>query len=356
MTKSVCEQHVGPPIDILPRLSDDQGMNQSESIDPKTAAFPSPNRLAEAALRELLRDQITARVSQQQIGHATVLDLGIHARGSLRAGRQMAEACLGMLGQVSLVPCDPRRYAVGDAVRVQSDAPLLACLGCQYAGWPVQTEDYFAMGSGPMRLLRGREDVLIDLELGESSSDRVVGILESDKLPTPSAIKMIASDCGVDAEKITLAVAPSTSLAGNLQIVSRSIETAMHQLHELKFDVRAVLSGAGTSPLPPPAAAGDIVGGIGRTNDAMLYGAEVTFWVDCDDASIENVIDSVPSSSSTDFGRPFAKIFADYDHDFYQVDPALFSPAAVVIHNLRSGRTFRSGEVRTELLRESFGT
>ena len=33
------------------------------------------------------------------------------------------------------------------------------------AGWPVQCEDFFAMGSGPMRMLRGREPMLEELAL-----------------------------------------------------------------------------------------------------------------------------------------------------------------------------------------------
>ena len=88
----------------------------------------------------------------------------------------------------------------------------------------------------------------------------------------------------------------------------------------------------------------------------MLYGAHVTLWVDCEDDAVESVSEKVPSSSSRDHGRPFKQIFADYDHDFYQVDPSLFSPAVVTIHNLRSGRTFSSGRIVTEVLRESFGT
>ncbi len=88
----------------------------------------------------------------------------------------------------------------------------------------------------------------------------------------------------------------------------------------------------------------------------MLYGARVSLWVDCQDDSIESILDKIPSSASADHGRPFRKIFADYNHDFYQVDPSLFSPAMVAIHNLRSGRTFSAGSVVTEILRESFGT
>ena len=97
-----------------------------------------------------------------------------------------------------------------------------------------------------------------------------------------------------------------------------------------------------------------MVTGIGRTNDAMLYGATVTLWVDADDDDIEKVAAQVPSNSSPDYGRPFADVFKDYEYDFYKVDPMLFSPAVVVIHNLRSGRTWRQGSLNTDVLRQSF--
>ncbi len=288
-----------------------------------------------------------------RVGEARVLDAGIETRGSLDAGLLLARFCLGDQADVSIVPLDDSRFAVAQGVFVRTDVPLVACLGAQYAGWPVQSDDFFAMGSGPMRLMRGREEMLVELRLAEEG-DAVVGVLESDKLPGPSVIRSIAADCGIDDSGVHLAVAPSFSIAGSVQVVARSIETALHKLHALKFDVTQIVSATGCSPLPPPAKPGDTVGGIGRTNDAMLYGAAVTLWVDCDDAAIEAVIESVPSSSSKDYGRPFAQVFKDYEFDFYQVDPLLFSPARVTMHNLTSGRTFSAGRFATPILQASF--
>jgi methenyltetrahydromethanopterin cyclohydrolase len=195
--------------------------------------------------------------------------------------------------------------------------------------------------------------VLEELQLSESPQ-RISGVLEADQLPTSAAIHTIAQECGVSASDVHLAIAPSTSIAGSLQVVARSIETAMHKLHELHFDVRKIVSATGCAPLPPPAKPGDTVNGIGRTNDAMLYGATVTLWVDHDDDAIESVIANVPSGSSKDHGQPFAKIFKQYEYDFYKVDPLLFSPAVVTIHSLQSGRTWTSGQVEQEILRQSF--
>ncbi|NND99601.1 MAG: methenyltetrahydromethanopterin cyclohydrolase, partial [Pirellulaceae bacterium] len=295
------------------------------------------------------------RTRLTRVAGAELLDAGIETRGSLQAGILLAELCLADRAAITVTSCDPTNFVTDQAVRVQTDDPLTACLGAQYAGWPIQCDDFFAMGSGPMRLLRGKEEVLKELGLTDSG-DHVVGILESDKPPTEAAIAMIAQQCGVDPAGIHLAIAPSTSIAGSVQVVARSIETAMHKLHELKFDVRTIVSAVGFAPLPPPAKPGDTVDGIGRTNDAILYGGRVTLWVDCDDDAIDAVADQVPSHSSSDHGQPFAKVFKQYDYDFYQVDPLLFSPAVVTFHSLRTGRTWTRGETALDVLRESFLT
>ncbi len=311
------------------------------------------NHLARHLFNESLRDVGKLGCQLTTIGGANVLDAGVNCRGSLEAGRLLARLCLGDRGEVSLMPADAARLCSHQGVFVYSDDSLVACLGCQYAGWPVQSDDFFAMGSGPMRMVRGREPVLEDLGLHEPARE-ITGVLEADRLPNESAISLIASECGVSAPDLHLAIAPSSSLAGSLQVVARSVETAMHKLHELQFDVTKVVSATGFAPLPPPAKPGDTVQGIGRTNDAMLYGATVALWMDEEDDRIASVIEQVPSSSSGDHGQPFAQVFKQYDYDFYQVDPLLFSPAVVTIHNLRSGRTWTAGRIETEILRQSF--
>jgi methenyltetrahydromethanopterin cyclohydrolase len=93
---------------------------------------------------------------------------------------------------------------------------------------------------------------------------------------------------------------------------------------------------------------------IGRTNDAILYGARVVLYVAGDDASLEEIGPRVPSSSSRDYGEPFSAVFARYNQDFYAVDPLLFSPAEVVFQNLETGRTHAFGGVNHEVLARSF--
>ena len=136
-------------------------------------------------------------------------------------------------------------------------------------------------------------------------------------------------------------------------MVARSLETALHKLHELKFDLGQVLSGYGVAPLPPVAP--DEGKAIGWTNDAILYGGRVVLWVRADDALLDQVGPKVPSTASPDHGAPFAEVFRRYGGDFYKIDPHLFSPAVVEFRNLKTGRVHMFGRTEPDLLRRSFG-
>src|SRR5690606_17761011 len=130
--------------------------------------------------------------------------------------------------------------------------------------------------------------------------DTVVAVLETSKLPKADVFEHIAQACNVLPEDVVILAAPTASFSGTVQIVARSVETALHKLHELGFDVLRVRSGQGTAPLPPVAA--DDLHGIGRTNDAILYGSRVTLWVTGDDESLADIVARVPSSASAAYG------------------------------------------------------
>jgi methenyltetrahydromethanopterin cyclohydrolase len=278
------------------------------------------------------------------------VDCGIEVRGGLAAGLDLARVCLADLAQVSIVPGDVDGRPC-PLVQVVTDHPVRACLASQYAGWAINEEKFFAMGSGPMRAARGEESVFA--KIGErEETDAVVGVLEARKTPTPAVVAKIASACHVAPSAVTLLVAPTASLAGGVQIVARSVETALHKLAELGFELSRIESAQGSAPLPPVASSD--LAAIGRTNDAILYGARVVLFVTGDDASLQEVGPKVPSSSSHDHGEPFAAIFARYNNDFYAVDPHLFSPAEVVFQNVETGHVHFFGQVAPDVLARSF--
>ena len=282
------------------------------------------------------------RCTVSQVAGARIIDCGVRQLGGLRVGRRLAEICLADLGNVMLA---------GDKVVVDTDQPLLACMASQYAGWQLTGEKFFAMGSGPMRAAACREPLFEHLGYRETAT-RVVGVLETSKLPTEEICLKIAQQCHVTPENVTLLVARTASIAGTIQVVARSIETALHKLHELGYELTKVVSGLGIAPLPP-VAADDLVG-IGRTNDAILYGGDVTLFVQDDDTRLDEIGPRVPSNASPDYGEPFAAIFQRAGRDFYKIDPMLFSPARVTFNNLTTGKSHRFGQLRPDVLSRSF--
>jgi methenyltetrahydromethanopterin cyclohydrolase len=308
------------------------------------------NERANRVADELARRAAELRVAVGRVGGARVIDCGGAVPGSLAAGLLMARACLADLADVSYVPC-PIPEVGGPAVQVTTDDPVRACLASQYAGWQVSVGNFFAMGSGPMRALSAREELFGHIP-GKEESSVAVGVLETRKHPTEEVVAGIVARLPPVAEHLTLLVAPASSLAGTVQVVARSVETALHKLHELKFDVTQVVSGYGVAPLPPVAP--DELAAIGRTNDAILYGGRVTLWVRADDEVLDVIGPKVPSSGSKDHGAPFAEVFKRYG-DFYKIDPLLFSPAEVEFRNLKTGRVHRFGRTEPGLLRRSFG-
>jgi methenyltetrahydromethanopterin cyclohydrolase len=308
------------------------------------------NARAAALCQSLADDAARLRVElHRSAGGATVADFGVEAAGGLAAGILLARVCLADLATVVVEPAADGQLP---QVVVETDQPVLACMASQYAGWEVKADKYFAMGSGPMRAAAAREPLFEELGYREQAA-ACVGVLESGNLPPAAVCEEIAAKCGVTPRDLTLLVAATRSVAGTLQIVARSVETALHKLHELKFDLNRIERGWGSAPLPPPAA--DDFKAIGRTNDAILYGGRVVLQVRGDDASLEEIGPRTPSSASPDYGRPFAEVMAAYNNDFYRIDPLLFSPAQITLVNLDTNHTFEYGQLNADVLAKSFG-
>lgn len=289
-------------------------------------------------------------VAAHRVASANVIDAGITAPGSFEAGLLVARICMADLATVQIVP--GRVGQTGNPfVCVNVSHPVPACMASQYAGWQIKADKFFAMGSGPFRAAYGKEEIFNDIGFREKPR-HVVGVLETAGLPTEEVVRYVAGKCGVADANVTLIAARTASMVGGTQVVARSVETAMHKLHALGFDLKRIVAGIGSAPLPPIAK--NDMAAIGRTNDAVLYGGEVTLYVTGDDDTLADAGKKLPSSTSPDFGEPFAKIFKRYEYDFYRIDPLLFSPAAVVLNNINTGKVHRFGKVNHDVLEASF--
>jgi methenyltetrahydromethanopterin cyclohydrolase len=309
------------------------------------------DRALELAER-LVADAEAARVQVTTLSNGTrVIDCGARAPGGFAAGRHLAEVCMAGLGTVAYAPLTiDGRWLPG--LTVTTDRPAVACLAAQYAGWRIDRDGYFAMGSGPGRALIRAEELYDDLDWDEHASAAVL-CLETREPPPAAVADFVAERAGVPPAALTLLTAPTASVAGSVQIAARVVETALHKLHELDFDVRRVVAGFGSCPLPP--VAGDDMAAIGRTNDAVLYGGQVHLTVESDDDdALRELVERLPASASSDYGAPFGKVLKDANFDFYAIDPLLFSPAQIRLTSVGSGRSFEAGRVDLDVLERSF--
>ena len=311
----------------------------------------SRNQDSIAIFDELYSSPQTFGSIAQVVDDVRIVDLGVSCNGGVSAGISLAKISAGGLADISVLKSSILQ-SNPTCVQFRTDHPLSCCIGSQYAGWPISHNSYFAMGSGPIRAIRQKEKILAEYDLVESDESGVL-CLESAHLPNSDVISLIVNETGIDRSQLRIAVAPTRSIAGSIQVVARSVETCLHKLHEVGFDLRQIVSGIGIAPVPPIAA--DDLKGIGMTNDAILYGGDVELWVKCSDDQLAEIGPQTPSGASADYGRPFYELFKANDFDFYKIDPLLFSPAKVSFHNLLSGRSFQFGSLNEDLVSKSFG-
>src|SRR5262245_62090212 len=164
------------------------------------------NERAHALADRLVAAADALRIEVHSIAGARLIDCGVSAAGGLQAGLGLARVCLADLADVSVVPGE-----FGPAVQIQTDTPVAACMAAQYACWQISVGKYFAMASGPMRALYGKEE-LFDHLPGREAAPVAVGVLEARKLPTDEVVKYLAERLNLSADKLTLLVAPTASL------------------------------------------------------------------------------------------------------------------------------------------------
>ena len=318
--------------------------------------WASVNKASQPLVDQLVADAKTLQLEINTLSNGTrIVDAGVNCTGGLEAGRLIGEICMGGLGTVTL-GANSGFESWPWSVNVHAKTPVLSCLGSQYAGWSLSHKSekgqFFALGSGPGRALASKEEILKEFAYKDNAESTCI-VLEVDSYPPVEIADKVAKDCGINAGNLTFILTPTSSLAGVMQIAIRVLEVAMHKAHVLNFPMEKIIDGYGVTPVAPPG--GDFMTGMGRTNDAILYGGMVQLFVDCSDEEAEDLAIKMPSNTSSDYGRPFGEIFKAYEYDFFKIDPMLFSPAKIIITNAKTGKSYTAGKLNEVMLKTSFG-
>jgi methenyltetrahydromethanopterin cyclohydrolase len=324
---------------------------------------PSVNTLALSIYMDLKTDakNLGLKIEKFPNGSSAIDATG----GDYYTGAKVGEICMGGLGKVKLTS-----MLVGDvylpAVNVYTHHPIIACMASQYAGWQVKVKDeetgksWKSMSSGPARARARVEKELFERIGYEDIAACAVSVFETSTGPTAEVMDHVAEKCGVDPKDTHAIWAPTKSFVGSVQISARVVETAIHKVfevsHEKGFAIEdKIVAGQGIAPIAPLAK--DDLKAMGRTNDAILAGGNVTLTVDVpkdDEDALWDIMASVPSSTANGYGEPFYTAFKAVEFDFYKIDPGIFAPAVVVVNNVQTGKTKIFGHIDPELLNKSF--
>ena len=293
---------------------------------------------------------------------ATLIDAGIESAGGFLAGEMITEICLGGYGKAMILPIQYGDVVL-PSVYVQTDHPALSTLASQFAGWQIKASGFSAIGSGPARALALKPKKLYEKLGYKDEADTAVLVLETEKKPPEEAIYQIAESCKVSTENLFLIVFSTASLAGSTQVSGRIVETGLHKLEKLGLDPLSAKHAWGYAPIIPlHPRSGEA---MGRTNDAILYGGTANYIVSHDDdETLEKIVKQAPSTSSKMMQEArelaqknprFLEIFKEAGFDFYKIDPNIFAPAIVSVNNLKTGKTFRAGNLDIPVMKESLG-
>jgi len=313
----------------------------------------SVNRLAWKLLEKFRQhpDFYGVKIERTSSG-ITLVDAGINAKGGFQAGKIVTEICMGGCGKVEITS---GKYGEVElpTICVCTDHPVIATLGSQFAGWQIKEGDYFAIGSGPARALALKPKEIYAEIAYKDDFDKAILVLETDRHPPETIMERLMKDCPVSPENLAIILTPTRSIAGSTQVSGRIVETGVHKLRKIGFDPNLILYACGYAPISPvhPKSAK----AMARTNDAILYGGTSYYAVKYDnDEKLAKIVEQAPSKASKSYGKPFIEILKEANYDFYKIDPNLFAPAVIIINNIKTGTTLKSGEINSEALKESF--
>ncbi|MBS7646391.1 MAG: methenyltetrahydromethanopterin cyclohydrolase [Candidatus Bathyarchaeia archaeon] len=313
----------------------------------------SVNRLAWKLLEKLCENPEYYGVKVENRNGAIVVDAGINARGGFQAGKIITEICMGGCGKAR-ISCSRYGELELPTIFVYTDHPAIATLGSQFAGWNIKNGDYSAIGSGPARAIVQKPKEIYERLGYKDECEKAIVVLETDKYPPETLIERLARDCKVEKKNLAIILTPTASVAGATQVAGRIVETGIHKLEKLDLDPKMILHAWGYAPIPPTHP--KFIKAMARTNDAILYGGVTYYVVDCEnEEALAKTVEKAPSKASEDYGHPFLEIFKAAGYDFYRIDPNIFAPAVVIVNNLRTGNTFKAGDINLNALKESFG-
>lgn len=283
---------------------------------------------------------------------ATVLDMGIYAKGGWLAGKYFTEIDLGGLGELSFTKMKIGRYIM-PALKVNVDLPTIAEMSSHVAFWRVPWQGKTINVSGPIRSIKKPDIFSQAVSYQDKWAKKIVAEIQTTELPGEAFTTHIAEQVGYSPKDLYVVVAKTGTLVGAIQVGARNVEQTLPTLFDHGLKMEWIVQADGITPLI--SVVDDEMIAYGRVNDSLIYGQESNIYLSCDDQDIINILEIVPFSKNTDvFGIEFQELFARCNNSWVEVPREWDAPCKVNLHNLRTGNSFSTGRLSHEVLEKSF--
>jgi methenyltetrahydromethanopterin cyclohydrolase len=283
---------------------------------------------------------------------ATVLDMGINAKGGWLAGKYFTEIGLGGLGELSFTKMKIGRYFM-PALKISVDLPTIAEMSSHVAFWRVPWQGKNVNISGPIRSIK-RPDIFSQaVSYQDKWAKKIVAEIQTTEMPDEAFTSHLAEQAGYSPKDLYVIVAKTGTLVGAIQVGARNVEQTLPTLfdHGLKMDW--IVQANGITPMV--SVVDDELIAYGRVNDSLIYGQESNVYVNCEDEDIISILDRIPFYKNKDvFGIPFQDLFARSDNDWTKVSRDWDAPCKVNLFNIKTGHSFSTGRLSHEVLEKSF--
>ena len=288
---------------------------------------------------ELIRDAhaIGVSVLRGRRGE-TIVDCGVHESGSWEAGRRIVEISQGGMARarVDLSEIDGIPLP---GITVESGNPPLSAFGLQVS-MPIDEVDSAIRVSGPIlarfessRVALAHEELAIVPGWGTA-------VIEANHLDLDDVVGALEARSRIPAERLTLVVVPTGSVAGATQIAGRINECVVFTWEEsLGATADAVRHLLGSVPIAPAGSAGLC------PDDFIHYAGSAVATVDSAGLDLAALAARLTFESTPIHGRRFADLLAEAGGVFEAI-PGLVDLnkiAQITLIDARNGATFAAG-------------
>ncbi|MHA2295168.1 MAG: methenyltetrahydromethanopterin cyclohydrolase [Candidatus Hodarchaeales archaeon] len=290
----------------------------------------------------------------------TIVDCGIHSRGSIQAGLLYTDVSAGGLATTSISYIKDKELGVQPHVKILFSDPVIGSLCCQAATWEIHTEEGFdAHISGPGRIIaRKPKHIFKKIDCWDYVEEAIL-CLESDQLPDSSVVdEFIVKKMKLAPESIFILACSVNSMVGAIQLVARTCELSIFKLVEKQgFNHKQIHSSTGIAPLPPFAA--DKKTCMGNLNDTLMYGSEVWVWLntkgEINREELQAIADGTISSATRDGkDKSFLDYLAEVNGDMTKLNADILGPARINLIDTHTGYICRSGMQNYDVLKKIF--